>query len=153
MKLNTIAPSRGSTHSRKRLGRGPGSGHGTTAARGTKGAGSRTGAKSDSRFEGGQMPLYRRLPKIGFTNIFRKQFLVVNLDLLNQFTKGSIVDPAMLHSSGIVKKREECIKILGNGELKHALNIKAHAFSESARKKIESVGGTAQVLGASWQQA
>ncbi|OGQ37060.1 MAG: 50S ribosomal protein L15 [Deltaproteobacteria bacterium RIFCSPHIGHO2_12_FULL_43_9] len=153
MKLNTIAPSSGSTHYRKRVGRGNGSGHGTTAGRGCKGAGSRTGATSDPRFEGGQMPLYRRLPKVGFTNIFRKQFLPVNLNLLNKFSKGSIVDPAMLRSSGIIKNGKIWIKILGNGELKHALNIKAHAFSESAKKKIEAVGGTAEVLGESWQQA
>lgn len=152
MKLNAIAPARGATHSRKRVGRGPGSGHGTTAGRGSKGAGSRTGAKTDPRFEGGQMPLYRRLPKIGFTNIFRKEFVAINLNLLNQFSKGSIVDPALLHSSGIVKDRKTKIKVLGTGDLKHALSIKAHAFSESAKKKIESIGGTAEVLGESWQQ-
>lgn len=147
MKLNTITPARGATHYRKRVGRGNSSGHGTTAARGYKGAGSRTGAKTDPRFEGGQMPLYRRLPKVGFTNIFRKEFLAVNLELLNQFSKGTIVDPTLLHTSGIVKNKKTKIKVLGTGDLKHSLNIKAHAFSETARKKIESVGGTAEVLG------
>ena len=146
MKLDSIKPANGATHAKKRVGRGNSSGHGTTAARGYKGAGSRTGAKTDTRFEGGQMPLYRRLPKIGFTNIFRKSFLAINVDTLNQFPKSSIVDPAKLYSKGLVGKTGAKIKILGTGELKHALNVKAHAFSESAKKKIESAGGTTEVL-------
>lgn len=146
MELNSIKPAKGATHCKKRVGRGNSSGHGTTAARGYKGAGSRTGAKTDTRFEGGQMPLYRRLPKIGFTSIFKKPFLAINLDTLNQFSKSTTVDPALLQSAGIIKKTTTKIKILATGELKHPLNIKAHAFSGTAKKKIESAGGTAEIL-------
>lgn len=146
MKLNELSPPSGSTRSRKRLGRGQGSGYGGTSGRGHKGQLSRSGGKSPAWFEGGQMPLYRRLPKRGFTNIFKKQFTVVNMDKLNVFDDGTIVTPKLLKSVGIVKKWKDGIKILGDGELEKSLTVKAHRFSKSALSKIEGAGGKAVAI-------
>jgi large subunit ribosomal protein L15 len=146
MELNNIKPPRGSRKKRKRIGRGRGSGHGKTACRGTKGQRSRAGSKSARGFEGGQMPLQRRVPKRGFTNIFRKDYEVVNLERLNSFEKGTEVTPELLREKGVAKLNRHGIKILGDGELNVALTVRANAFSESARKKIEAAGGKAEVV-------
>ena len=143
MKLHELRPAEGARKSRKRVGRGTGSGSGKTAGRGTKGQNSRSGGGVRPYFEGGQLPLVRRLPhKRGFTNIFRVRYSVVNLDRLVDFRKGSKVDPEALAKAGIIKSARERVKILGRGELKKALTISAHKFSTSAKEKIEAVGGT-----------
>lgn len=123
-----------------------GSGHGKTATRGYNGQMSRSGATMRPGFEGGQMPLYRRLPKRGFTNIFRKEYAEVNLERLAEFEAGAQVDPEILKSRGIVKNLRDGLKVLGDGELPHALHVKAHKFSRSAAEKIEKVGGTIEVI-------
>jgi large subunit ribosomal protein L15 len=123
-----------------------GSGLGKTAGRGSKGQRSRSGARTKRGFEGGQMPLHRRLPKRGFTNIFRKDYAVVNLDRLKDFPAGASVSPRILVEKGIVKTLRDGVKILGNGELAHPLNISAHLFSKSAQEKIAKAGGTVEVL-------
>lgn len=147
MKLNQIGLPVGRPKKRtKRLGRGDGSGHGGTSCRGHKGQKARAGGYHKLGFEGGQMPLQRRLPKRGFTNIFRRELSVVNLDDLNNFTAGAEVTPEKLCSEGIIRKIVHGLKVLGRGELPHALVVKAHAFSESARKKIEAAGGKAEVI-------
>jgi large subunit ribosomal protein L15 len=128
------------------VGRGIGSGHGKTAARGYNGQLSRAGASTRPGFEGGQMPLHRRLPKRGFNNIFRKEYLAVNLDRLAAFEADAHVDPAAMKERGLVKNLRDEIKILGGGELKHALHVRAHKFSKSAREKIEKAGGTVEVI-------
>jgi len=143
MKLNELRPPKGATHARKRLGRGEGSGHGKTSGKGHKGQRSRSGWKSRPWFEGGQMPLQRRLPTRGFTNIFRKQYTIVNLEKLNRFDDGTVVTPKLLKSVGVIKKTQDGVKILGNGELEKSLTVKAHRFSESALSKIKSAGGEA----------
>jgi large subunit ribosomal protein L15 len=144
--LNTLKPAKGATHKRKRIGRGPGSGHGKTAARGHKGFWSRSGSSMRPGFEGGQMPLIRRIPKRGFTNIFRTEFAVVNVGDLNEFPKGTLVDPAKLVEVRLVRDLKGGVKILGNGTLDRALTIKAHKFSKSALEKIQAAGGTAEVI-------
>jgi large subunit ribosomal protein L15 len=146
MKLNELKPPEGSTHSRKRLGRGIGSGHGKTAGRGSKGQLSRAGGSSHPWFEGGQMPIQRRLPIRGFKNIFKKEYAIVNLNVLNNFQDGTIVNPELLLSSGIVKQLKIGVKILGNGELDKSLTVEAHSFSKSALDKIKNAGGTAKVI-------
>jgi large subunit ribosomal protein L15 len=123
-----------------------GSGLGKTAGRGSKGQKSRSGARTKRGFEGGQMPLHRRLPKRGFTNIFRKHYVVVNLDRLKDFPAGASVSPRILVEKGIVKTLRDGVKILGSGELAHPLNISAHLFSKSAQEKIAKAGGTVEVL-------
>jgi large subunit ribosomal protein L15 len=123
-----------------------GSGLGKTAGRGSKGQKSRSGARTKRGFEGGQMPLHRRLPKRGFTNIFRKDYVVVNLDRLKDFPAGASVSPRILIEKGIVKTLRDGVKILGNGELAHPLNISAHVFSKSAQEKIAKAGGKVEVL-------
>jgi large subunit ribosomal protein L15 len=123
-----------------------GSGLGKTAGRGSKGQKSRSGARTKRGFEGGQMPLHRRLPKRGFTNIFRKDYVVVNLDRLKDFPAGASVSPHILIEKGIVKTLRDGVKILGNGELAHPLNISAHVFSKSAQEKIAKAGGKVEVL-------
>jgi large subunit ribosomal protein L15 len=123
-----------------------GSGLGKTAGRGSKGQKSRSGARTKRGFEGGQMPLHRRLPKRGFTNIFRKDYVVVNLDRLKDFPAGASVSPGILIEKGIVKTLRDGVKILGNGELAHPLNISAHVFSKSAQEKIAKAGGKVEVL-------
>ena len=144
MELSKLKPKKGSTHARKRVGRGPGSGQGKTAGRGEKGQKSRSGYTSKLGFEGGQMPLQRRLPKRGFTNIFKKHHAVVNVADLERFDNGATVDEAALRKAGLVKGQHDGIKILGDGKLSKKLNVTADKFSESARKQIEAAGGTCQ---------
>ena len=146
--IGTLRPPRGAKKRRKRIGQGMGSGHGKTATRGSKGQRSRSGARMRPGFEGGQMPLQRRLPKRGFTNIFKKQFALVNLRDLTDFTPGETITPELLIQRGYVKELRDGLKILGDGELKVALKITAHHFSKSAREKIQKAGGTAEVISA-----
>lgn len=147
MSLNNLRPPRGAKHPRKRVGRGPGSGHGKTASRGNKGAKSRSGFRFKRGFEGGQMPLHRRVPKRGFHNPFRVEYAVVNLDTLAEvFDAGTAVTPELLRERGIVREKGVPVKILGRGELAKALSIKAHKFSESAVKKIAAAGGASEVI-------
>jgi large subunit ribosomal protein L15 len=144
MELNNLKPKKGSRHAKKRVGRGPGSGHGKTAGRGEKGQKSRSGFSRMLGFEGGQMPLHRRLPKRGFTNIFKKEYAVVNLSDLERFDNGANVDEAALREKGLIKGRYDGVKILGQGKLSKKLTVSATKFSESARKQIEAAGGTCQ---------
>lgn len=147
MNLSDLKPAKGSRKKRKRVGRGPGSGHGKTACKGNKGQKSRQGYSGRRDFEGGQMPLTRRIPKRGFTNIFRKVYVVVNLDRLNKdFEDGSEVSPETLTSRGLLKKARAGLKVLGRGELDRRLTVKAHKFSAEALRKIEAAGGKAEVL-------
>lgn len=141
LKLNTLSPCEGARKDRKRVGRGPGSGHGKTASKGHKGARARSGYSLRAGFEGGQMPLHRRLPKRGFTNIYKKEYVIVTLDDLNLFENGSTVDLNALIEAGIA--RHEClIKILANGELTKSLTVQVDKISQGARSKIEAAGGT-----------
>jgi large subunit ribosomal protein L15 len=142
MELNTLKPALGSTKNRKRIGRGPGSGHGKTATKGHKGQKARSGGSIKAGFEGGQMPLQRRLPKRGFTPIDRIEYSVVNLKQLDVFEAGSVVDAAALVSKGLIKNSCNAVKILGNGDLSKALKVTATKFSQSARDKIVASGGT-----------
>ena len=146
MELNNLKPKKGARHAKKRVGRGPGSGHGKTASRGEKGQKSRSGFSRKLGFEGGQMPLHRRLPKRGFTNIFKRTNAVVNLSDLEQFENGSTIDETVLRKAGLVKGRNEGIKVLGTGTLTKKLTVHAHKFSESAKKQIEAAGGTCQEI-------
>jgi len=146
MKLSNLHPAKNSRKNKKRVGRGPGSGSGKTAGRGAKGQKSRSGYSRKRGFEGGQMPIHRRLPKRGFTNIFKKVYSEVNLDRLGNIKKTEI-KPADLVEAGILKKETESIKILGRGEISTAKTIHAHKFSQSALKKIEDAGGKAILLG------
>src|SRR5215813_15130450 len=140
MDLSTLSPNKGSRPSRKRIGRGTGSGLGKTSGRGHKGRGARSGGNTHPRFEGGQMPLQRRLPKRGFHNPFRREYSVVNLSRLEAvFDAGAVVDAAALLAHGLVR-RGMPVKVLGQGELKKALTVKAHAFSESAKTRIAAAG-------------
>jgi large subunit ribosomal protein L15 len=146
MKLHELSSATGSRHSRKRVGRGVGSGMGKTSTRGHKGQNSRSGGGVRPGFEGGQNPLYRRLPKRGFNNPFRKEFAIVNLDDLNSFAEGTEVTPEALMESGIVKSPKDGIKILGNGEITVKLTVKANKFSQSAVEKIQAAGGQTEVI-------
>ena len=147
MQLDSMKPAPGSRQARKRLGRGPGSGLGKTSGKGHKGQLARSGGSNSPGFEGGQMPLSRRLPKFGFTNPNRVEFQVVNLGTLSErFAAGEIVDPETLRERGVVS-RALPIKVLGNGTLDHALTVRVDAFSRSAREAIEKAGGSAEVLG------
>ena len=146
MELNNLKPKKGSKHAKKRVGRGPGSGHGKTASRGEKGQKSRSGYSRQLGFEGGQMPLHRRLPKRGFTNIFKKDYAVVNVSELDRFDNGATVDEAALRAAGLVKGANDGIKILGDGKLTKKLTVNATKFSASARKQIEAAGGTCQEI-------
>jgi large subunit ribosomal protein L15 len=149
LSLNNLRPAKGSTHKKKRLGRGPGTGLGKTSGRGEKGQKSRSGYSSKTGFEGGQMPLHRRLPKRGFTNIFKKQWLEVSLEALDRnFDADAEITPEVLHARGVIKKAKHDIVVLGNGEISKALKISAHRFTKSAREKIEKAGGTVTVIGA-----
>jgi large subunit ribosomal protein L15 len=148
LSLNNLHPAKGSTHKKKRLGRGPGTGLGKTAGRGNKGQKSRSGYSSKTGFEGGQMPLHRRLPKRGFTNIFKKQWIEVRLAALeNGFAADDEITPEVLHERGIIKKAKHDIVVLGNGDVTKALKVSAHRFTKSAREKIEKAGGSATVIG------
>ena len=146
MKLNNLKPAAGSTHSRRRIGRGPGSRLGGTSTRGHKGAKGRSGYKRKIGFEGGQTPLARRLPKRGFTNFNRKEFAIVNVASLNNFADGTEVTPELLIECGLVKKELDGIKILGEGALEKKLTVKANKFSKSALSAIEQAGGKAEVI-------
>src|SRR6266576_1934084 len=146
--LNSLRPAKGSTHKKKRVGRGPGSGLGKTAGRGEKGQKSRSGYSAKIGFEGGQMPLHRRLPKRGFTNIFKKRWLEVSLGALERgFQAGEEVTPELLHARGIIKKAKHDVVVLGSGELSKALRISAHRFTRSAREKLEKAGGAVNEFG------
>ena len=147
MNLSDLGPVKGSRKKKKRVGRGPGSGQGKTAGKGNKGQLSRQGFSRRRDFEGGQMPLVRRLPKRGFTNIFRKEFAVVNLDRLARFEDGADVTPETLVSRGVIKKVLDGVKILGRGDLDRKLAVRAHRFSAEAMRKIQAAGGTAEILG------
>ena len=144
--LNNLKPAKGANRKTKRVGRGIGSGHGKTATRGYKGQKSRSGSSVRPGFEGGQMPLHRRLPKRGFTNIFRTEYAVVNLSALATLEAGSQVNPETLKSSGLIKNFRDGVKILGKGDLQRALNVRAHKFSKSAAEKIQKAGGTVEVI-------
>ncbi|MDB4867960.1 MAG: ribosomal protein [Cohnella sp.] len=147
MKLHELQPAEGSTFNRKRIGRGTGSGHGKTSGRGHKGQNARSGGGVRPGFEGGQNPLYRRLPKRGFNNDrFATVYAIVNLEQLNGFAAGTEVTPELLLSEGVVKNPKDGIKILGNGELTVQLTVKAHKFSQSAAEKIQAAGGKTEVI-------
>jgi large subunit ribosomal protein L15 len=146
MKLHELRPAEGARKSPKRVGRGTGSGLGRNAGKGEKGQKARSGGGVRLGFEGGQMPLYRRLPKRGFTNIFAKQYAEINVERLNIFEDGTEVTPELLLTKGIVKKSKNGIKILGNGELDKKLTVKAAKFTKSAAEKIEAAGGKVEVI-------
>ena len=146
MKLQELSPAPGSVREVKRIGRGAGSGNGKTAGKGHKGQKARAGHGMRPGFEGGQMPLQRRLPKRGFHNIFATRYAIVNLAALNRFEDGATVDLAAMQAAGVVKNACDGVKVLGNGELKKALTVKAAAYSESAKAKIEAAGGKAEVI-------
>lgn len=145
MKLHELKPAAGSKN-RKRRGRGTATGQGKTAGRGEKGQKARSGGGVRPGFEGGQMPLYRRLPKRGFTNVFKKQWTIVNLDQLNVFEDNTVVTVDLLFEKGIIKKVVDGVKILGDGELQKKITVQAHKFSQSAVEKIEAAGGKAEVI-------
>ena len=147
MGLHNLKPARGATRPRKRVGRGPGSGLGKTSGRGEKGQKSRSGYSHRPGFEGGQMPLYRRLPKRGFTNApFRKEFAEINLEKLEVFEAGTIVTPEVLLKRGLIKKMKSGLKVLAKGDFTKALTVRAHKFSAKAQEKIAGLGGKAEVL-------
>ena len=146
MKLHELSPSSKSSKSKRRLGRGVGTGRGKTAGRGSKGYNSRSGGGVRPGYEGGQMPIHRRLPKRGFTNIFRKQIAVINVRDLLKFENGTVVDKTALVKAGLVKGQKDGIKLLGQGEIKVALNVKINQVSKTAREKIEAAGGTVEVI-------
>ena len=146
MKLNELKPPKGSTRKKKRVGRGRASGWGKTCGRGHKGQKSRSGSSNRSWFEGGQMPLTRRLPKRGFHNPLRKEYDILNIETLNRFDDDTTVTPELLGSAGIIKKKKTLIKVLGDGDLTRRLTVRVHRFSESATAKIEAAGGNAEVI-------
>ena len=147
MSLHNLKPAKGSVRNRKRVGRGPGSGLGKTAGRGEKGQKSRSGFARKPGFEGGQMPLHRRLPKRGFTNAdFRKEFATVNLGRLEVFEAGTIVTPELLVKQGLVKRLRDGLKVLADGELTKALTVHAHRFSGKAQERIASLGGRPELI-------
>ena len=147
MKLNELQRNIGATHAKKRVGRGSGSGLGKTSGRGQKGQKARSGASINPVFEGGQLPLYRRIPKRGFKNArFKTVYAVINLADLNRFEDGTVVTPALLKDTGLVKKQYEGIKVLGNGKLEKKLTVQANKFSESALEKIKEAGSKAEVI-------
>ena len=148
MRLDELSPASGSKKSRKRVGRGDGSGHGTYSGRGCKGQKSRSGYKVKPGFEGGQLPLIKRLPqKRGFVNIFRTEYSVININKLNMFDSGSEVTPERLVAAGLVKSLRHPVKILAEGDIKHPLLVKAHKFSTAAKAKIEAAGGRVEEVG------
>jgi large subunit ribosomal protein L15 len=146
MKLHELKPAEGSRKERKRLGRGIGSGQGKTAGKGHKGQNARSGGGVRLGFEGGQTPLFRRLPKRGFTNFSRKEYAVVNLDALNRFEEGTEVTPELLIETGVVSNEKAGIKILAKGNVEKKLTVKAHKFSSAAKEAIEAAGGTTEVI-------
>jgi len=146
MRLHDLAPFQGAKKSRKRVGRGVGSGSGCTAGRGSKGHNSRSGGGVRPGYEGGQMPIHRRLPKRGFTNIFKKILAIVNVSDLQRFDSGAVVDEATLVKAGLVKGNRQGIKLLAQGQIDRALTVKVDAVSEGARQKIEAAGGKVEVI-------
>lgn len=146
MQLNELKPAAGSTKNVKRLGRGPGSGLGKTSGKGHKGQKCRSGAKSMKGFEGGQMPLHRRLPKVGFTNIFKKRYALLNLSSLERFKTGDVVDENILRDAGLIKGNYDGIKLLGEGEIKASLTLKVDKASKSAVTKVEAAGGKVETV-------
>ncbi|WP_096271365.1 50S ribosomal protein L15 [Paucisalibacillus globulus] len=146
MKLHELKPAEGTRKERNRVGRGTSSGNGKTSGRGHKGQNARSGGGVRPGFEGGQMPLFQRLPKRGFTNINRKEYAIVNLDVLNRFEDGTEITPELLIESGVVKNEKAGIKILGNGSVENKYTVKAHKFSASAKAAIEEAGGKTEVI-------
>lgn len=146
MDLSKLKPADGARKNKKRVGRGEGSGLGVTAGRGNKGYGSRGGSKKRSWFEGGQMPIQRRLPKFGFTNIRKKEYQIVNVADLENLKKKDDITPEVLYENGLIRKKTVAVKLLGNGELKSKINIKVDAVSGTAREKIEKQGGSVTLL-------
>lgn len=146
MDLSNLSPPKGAVKNRKRVGRGPGSGHGKTSCRGHKGQKARSGGSIRPGFEGGQMPLHRRLPKRGFTNIFKKQYALIQVRDLMTFEKGSVIDAGALLESGIVTKLLDGVKLLGNGDIDRPLTVKVHKCSRAAQAKIIAAGGTVEVI-------
>lgn len=146
MKLHELKPADGARRERKRVGRGPGSGRGKTSTRGSNGQKSRSGYSAKRGFEGGQMPLHRRLPKRGFVNIFRKEFRTVNVERLNAFDEGTVVTPETLQEAGMLNKGTDKVKVLGDGELKVGLTVRAHKFTKAAEQKIQAAGGKTETL-------
>lgn len=148
MKLHDLKPAAGARRKVKRVGRGPGSGIGKTSGRGEKGQKSRSGYSRRRDFEGGQMPLVRRLPKRGFVNPFRTTYRTVNVERLNRFDAGSVVTPESLQDAGLLKKGRDEVKVLGNGEITVSLTVRAHKFTKAAEEKIRKAGGSIEVIGA-----
>lgn len=146
MKLNELQPNEGSRHARKRVGRGTSSGYGKTAGKGTKGQLARQGGKTRLGFEGGQMPLFRRLPKRGFKNVNRKEYAIVNLSDLNRFDDGAEITAKVLLDTGVIKKELSGVKLLANGELNKKLTVKVNKASEAAKKAVEAAGGSIEVM-------
>jgi large subunit ribosomal protein L15 len=146
MKLHELKPPAGARTRRKIVGRGPGSGHGKTSGRGEKGQKARAGGGSAPWFEGGQLPLHRRVPKRGFTNIFRKEYAIVNVEALNRFDAGAAVTPAALLAAGLIRAAKSGVKVLGDGDVTRALTVSAHKFSKTAAAKIQAAGGSVEVL-------
>jgi large subunit ribosomal protein L15 len=146
MRLEDLKPQPGAKKNQKRVGRGVGSGHGKTATKGHKGQKARSGGVKPAGFEGGQMPLQRRIPKRGFTNIFRKEYAVVNLTDLDVASAGGTITPETMHQNGLIKSLKAEVKVLGMGELKKGVTIRAHKFSKTAVEKIEAAGGKAEVI-------
>ena len=146
MKINDLSPAEGSKKKRKRVGRGPGSGHGKTACRGHKGQNSRSGGGVRPGFEGGQMPLQRRLPKRGFTNIFKKEYNIINIEDLNRFEADTLLDPEAFQKVGLVKKMMDGIKLLGNGEIARPVVVRIHKVSKAAKEKVEAAGGKVEII-------
>ncbi|AEE97309.1 50S ribosomal protein L15 [Mahella australiensis] len=146
MKLHELKAVEGARKSPKRVGRGTGSGLGTTSGRGNKGQNARSGGRVRPGFEGGQMPLTRRLPKVGFTNIFAKEYAEINVAALERFDNGAEITPEVLKQEGVIKNIKDGVKILGDGQLTKSLTVKAHKFSKTAQQKIESAGGKAEVI-------
>ena len=146
MKLHELKPAAGSRKERNRVGRGTGSGNGKTSGKGHKGQNARSGGGVRLGFEGGQTPLFRRLPKRGFTNINRKEYAIVNLDALNRFEDGTEVTPELLLETGVISRLKSGVKILGKGQIEKKLTVKAHKFSSSAKEAIEAAGGKTEVI-------
>lgn len=146
MKLHELKPAKGAVRDRKRLGRGTATGQGETAGRGYNGQNARSGGGTRPGFEGGQMPLYRRIPKRGFNNPFKKVWSIVNVEDLNRFEEDAEITPAILMENGLIKKLNDGVKILGNGEIEKKLTVKANQFTKSAQEKIEAAGGKAEVI-------
>jgi large subunit ribosomal protein L15 len=146
IKLGNLKPSSGSVKKRKRIGRGPGSGHGKTSTRGHKGQKARSGVKRKPWFEGGQMPIQRRLPKRGFTNVFKKEYQIVNVASLVKCKGQEVISPSVMKNCGLLKKLDLPVKVLGEGEISGSITVRANAFSKKAKEKIEAQGGKAEVI-------